>query len=175
MKHFEDYNSLAGLATDAGSHRSSIWKLNSMDGQTLRDAHLPWMLSKLWQIHRIERVMHARATRDLCCSIIRLSSLQTGPSLEIRRHSYNVSQSWKRISTHTLYGATSVVSLRVWKVTCSFPGSDSYYLEYTFLWFYRVLLETISDTRSLPATCFGLSYTFMIFVKLRSQPHMWVM
>jgi len=24
MKHFEDYNSLAGLTTEAGSHRSSI-------------------------------------------------------------------------------------------------------------------------------------------------------
>ena len=47
MKLCEDHKSLARLATDAGSHRSSIWKLNSIDGRADR--------------HVVTRIYHA------CC------------------------------------------------------------------------------------------------------------
>ena len=40
-------------------------------------------------------------------------------------YSYKVLQSCNRLST---YGVTSVVTLRVWEVTCSFPRSDTCYL-----------------------------------------------
>jgi hypothetical protein len=47
MKLCEDRKSLARLATDAGSHRSSIWKLNGIDGRADR--------------HIVTRIYHA------CC------------------------------------------------------------------------------------------------------------